>query len=349
MKRLFLILFSILSSVVVTAGVTIPQNINGVILGKSTHKDVDRILTANGMQFDAEESDTTNFVYRGDCRHENMDFGGVVTRYYMDTLIMLSFVGRCDSSCADYGKPFIQQIQTKYGELQSADSSLYYSLLTSSADSLGLKRWGRTDGNALVVTLSNDSMCSCMYFAEGRMREIMVNALFNLYMEFDPNYAEENKVLGVAGVKFGDGRETVRKTIISKADKILESDEHSLKYYKVKIGGMTYDYVTFYFSGANGLVSVNIQSSFYSWREEEAKMAYESVMNQYSRKYTNFKVIKDDPEEKVSTCGAFIDGYDYAPIIISLQKLLSRGGDIMYYVQIDYYHARRKSIYDDEI
>ena len=349
MKRLFFILFSILISVVVSAGVTIPQNINGVRLGKSTHKDVDRILTANGMQFDAEESDTTNFVYRGECRHENMDFGGVVTRYYMDTLIMLSFVGRCDSSCVDYGKPFIHQIHTKYGELQSADSSIYYSKITSGVDPLGLKKWGRTDGNTLVVTLSNDSVCSCMYFAEGRMMEIMANALFRLYMEFDPNYADENKVYGVAGVKFGDSRETVRKTISSKANQLLESDAHSLNYYKVKIGGMTYDYATFYFSGEKGLVSVNMQSSFYSWREEEALLAFENVKSQYSRKYTNFKVVKDERDEKVCTCGAFIEGYDYIPIIITFQKSLSRGGDIMYYVQVDYYHARRNGMYDDEI
>lgn len=349
MKRLLIVLGAVMASAMMMAGVTIPQNINGVRLGRSSHKDVDKILAANGLQFDAEQSDTTNFVYAGECRHEDMDFGGIVTRYYMDTLIMLSFVGRCDSSCIDYGKPFIQRIHSKYDGLEKADSSIYYSLITAGVDSLRLSKWGRTDGNTLVVTLTNDSVCSCMYFAEGRMKEIMANALFNLFMDFDPNYAEENKVLGVAGVKFGDSRETVRKIISSKANQLLESDAHSLNYYKVKIGGATYDYATFYFSGAKGLVSVNMQSSFYSWRKEEALIAFENVKSQYSRKYTNFKVVKDEKDEKVCTCGAFIEGYDYIPIIITFQKSLSRGGDIMYYVQVDYYHARRSGMYDDEI
>lgn len=349
MKRSFLVLFTVLASVAMFANVSIPQNFNGIKLGISSKSEVDKILTSSGLVFSAEDSDTTNIVYRGDSRHEEMDFGSVILRFHMDTVIFVGYVARCDSACDGFGKPFIQRIHSKYDALARPDSSLYYSLITSDADSLGLEKWGREDNNSLVITMHNDSVCMCAYFAQRRFREMMTNALFNLFMSFDPNYAEENKVLGVAGVKFGDSRETVRKTIMTKADKILESDSHSLNYYKVKIGGVTYDFATFYFSGTSGLVSVNMQSSFYSWREEEAKMAYESVKAQYSRKYTNFKVVKDDPEEKACTCGAFIDGYDYAPIIITFQKSLSRGGDIMYYVQVDYYHARRNGMYDDEI
>ena len=168
-------------------------------------------------------------------------------------------------------------------------------------------------------------------------------------MQYDPNYAEENKVYGVAGVKFGDSRETVRKVISSKANQLLESDSHSLNFYKVKIGGTTYDYATFYFTQGKGLVSVNLQSCFYSWREEEAKMTYENVVSQYKRKYTNFEVVKDKSDEKAAICGAYIDGYEYKPIIITLTRSLSRGGDIMYYVQIDYYFDRKAGMYDDEI
>ena len=45
----------------------------------------------------------------------------------------------------------------------------------------------------------------------------------------------------------------------------------------------------------------------------------------------------------------YIDGYDYLPILISFQKSLSKGGDIMYYVQVDYYTHRKDNLYDDEI
>lgn len=349
MKRLFFILAAVMMAVSVMANVTIPQNFNGVRLGMSSSKEVDKILTANGLLFDAENSDSTNYVYLGDCRHEDMDFKGLAVRFYMDTLIMISYVGKCDSACLDYGKPFLERIHSKYDSLEKADSSVYYASITSGYDSLGYNRWGRTDGNVIVFTLSADSICSCFYYAEGRMNEIMRNALFNLFIRLDPDFAEENKVTGVAGVKFGDSKNDVRGVIFNKAQKLLESDSHSLNYYKVTIGGMTYDYATFYFAADKGLVSVNLQSSFYSWCKEEAKMAYENVIAQYKRKYSNFKVIQDEPDEKASTCGAFIDGYDYKPIIITFKKALSRGGDIMYYVQVDYYHARKAGMYDDEI
>lgn len=350
MKRFYAICGAILLAVCTFADPFIPTNINGVRLGISSHKEVDKVFTEYGLEFSAETSDTTNFIYVGDCRHEDMDFGMIVTRYLMDTLVFLGFYGHCDSACTDYAQPFIQRIHATYDNLQYPDSSMFYFMMTAEADTLGLNKWGRTDGQSLVITMHNDSTCVCVYFAESRLKEITVNTLLHkLFTEDNPNYAEENKVYGVAGVKFGDSRETVRNVISAKADKLLESDSHALNYYKVKIGGITYDYATFYFSQGKGLISANLQSSFYSWRDEEAKMFYENVVSQYSRKYSNFKVITDEPDEKVAACGAFIDGYDYMPILITLSKSLSRGGDIMYYVQVDYYHARKAGMYDDEI
>lgn len=349
MKRLFLIFAVAVVTIGAVAETSIPQNIFGIRLGKSTQKEVEQILTAKGLEFSKENSDSTNFVYVGDCMHEDMEFNYLVTRYIDGTLTFVGFYGKCDSACTDYGKSFIQKIHSKYDRLQIADSSLYYSILTAEADSMGLAKWGRKDDNSLVVTMDNDSTCICIYFAESHIRSYFANALFEIMKASDPDFAEENKVTGVAGVKFGDSRENVRKVVSAKAQQLLESDAHSLNYYKVKIGGVTYDYATFYFTAGKGLVSVNLQSSFYSWREEEAKMAYESVVSQFSRKYTNFKVLKDEPDEKASSCGAFIDGYDYKPILITFQKALSRGGEIMYYIQVDYYHARKAGMYDDEI
>ena len=78
-------------------------------------------------------------------------------------------------------------------------------------------------------------------------------------------------------------------------------------------------------------------------------MRFESIKGQYERKYTNLTQFADDEDLKGYQCGAFIDGYDYPPILISFQKSLSKGGDIMYYVQVDYYHLRTDTLYDDEI
>ncbi|MCI7576043.1 MAG: hypothetical protein ACI3Z5_07445 [Paludibacteraceae bacterium] len=350
MKRFYALCGAILFTVCTFADSSIPTNINGVRLGVSSRKEVDKAFSEYGLKFSTETSDTTNFVYIGDCRHEEMDFDAIVTRYCMDTLVFLGFYGKCDSACTDYAKPFIQRMHAKYDNLQYPDSSMFYLMMTADADTLGFNKWGRTDEKSLVITMHNDTACVCIYFAESRLTEITTNTLLHILLtESNPNYAEENKVYGVAGVKFGDSRETVRNVISAKADKLLESDSHALNYYKVKIGGITYDYVTFYFTQGKGLISVNLQSSFYSWRNEEAKMFYENVISQYSRKYSNFKVITDEQNEKFAACGAFIDGYDYMPILITLTKSLSRGGDIMYYVQVDYYTDRKEGMYDDEI
>jgi hypothetical protein len=349
MKRLFFILTAVVMAASTMAESIIPQDFYGVRLGKSTQKEVDRILTAEGLTFSPEASDSTNFVYVGDCKHENMEFDYLVTRYINDALIFFGFYGNCDSACVDYGKSFVQKIHSKYDKLQIADSSLYYLTLTSDADSMGLAKWGRKDDNSMIVTMNNDTACICIYFAENYLRSYMVNTILELLKKDDPDYAEENKVTGVAGVRFGDSREYVRKVMSSKAEKLLDSDSHSLHYYKAKIGGLTYDYAVFYFVDGRGLVSVNLQSAFYSWREEEAKRAYENVVSQFKRKYTNFKEILNESDEKASTCGAYTDEYDYKPILITFQKALSKGGDMMFYVQVDYFQGKRVSLYDDEI
>ena len=136
----------------------------------------------------------------------------------------------------------------------------------------------------------------------------------------DPNFSEENKVYGVAGVKFGDDREIVRKVIAAKSERLLDSDEHMLLYNRTNIGGCTYEGATFYFLQGK-LVSATFQQPFYSWRKEEARMCYEGIKSQYANKYSNLKVLKDEYEEKVCACGAFIEGYDYPPYFYRIQKI----------------------------
>lgn len=99
---------------VISAKVSIPQNFNGIQLGISTRYEVDRILTSNKLVFSAEDSDTTNIVYQGNFRHEDMDFESVILRFQMDTVIYIGFVAKCDSACSGFAEPFIQHIHNKY-------------------------------------------------------------------------------------------------------------------------------------------------------------------------------------------------------------------------------------------
>ena len=333
------------------AEITIPTEFDGIVLGKSSSNEVSEILMSKGVQFSLEESDSIDAniyqaTYEGKYVHEEMCFDRVIARYMCDTLTLITFVGACDSACMDYGKPFIEKVHSKYNNLDNADSTLLVMMAT--IDSEGFTKWSRKDDEAIVLTMHNDSSCICAYIAEKRVLEISINAAWKTYMQTLPDFAEENKVYGVAGVKFGDSRVNVKSVISAKSDRIVNEYTHSITFRDTRIVGVTYDFAIFYFA-SNQLISVNLQSAFYSWRKEEALMQFENIKSQYARKYSNLQLLKDEDDLKGYNCGAYIDGYDYPPILISFQKSLSQGGDIMYYVEVDYYHHRKSTLYDDEI
>lgn len=351
MKRIHFLVTVLLVATTMVANITIQTEFDGIVLGQSSREEVRNILTSKGLEYSSEESTIDDFgysdVYEGVYSHEEMNFDMVVTRFVGDTLVTLSFNGFCDSVCNEYAKFFIDKIHSKYNHLTIADSSLL--VISAMIDLEGFRSWSRRDGESVILTLQNDTSCTCVYFAENKLLAISLNKALELLMMSSPDYADENKVYGVAGVKFGDYRENVKRVILSKSEKISEEDSHSVTFNNAKIGGTTYDFATFYFAANKGLLSVNLQRYFNSWRKEEALMAFEGVQSQYGRKYSNLQMLKDKEDLKVYSCGSYIDGYDYLPIIISFQKALSVGGDIMYYVQVDYYLHRRDGLYDDEI
>lgn len=350
MKKVFFLLFALVTVSSMVAEVTIQTEFDGIVLGKSSRSEVGKFLTSKGLILSVEQSEVDEYgcndVYEGVYLHEEMNFDCVFTRFVDDTIISICFKGFCDSACIEYGKPFIEKTHSKYENLESADSSML--VLSATSDAEGFVTWSRRDAESVILTMQNDSACFCAYFAESKMFQISLNQAFEKLKQSLPDYAEENKVYGVAGVKFGDSKAYVKSVMYSKSDRLIEEDAHSMLFTDVKIGGVTYDYARFYFS-SNQLISVNLQSVFYSWRKEEALMKFESIKNQYGRKYSNLTELKDEEDLRGYNCGAYIDGYDYLPIIISFQKALSKGGDIMYYVQVDYYIHRKDNLYDDEI
>lgn len=334
----------------IEAAITIATEFDGIILGKSSRAEVQDILTSKGMALSPEQSESDDYgssnVYEGEYVYENMTFDCVFTRFVEDTIVSIVFKGYCDTACTEYGKSFVERIHVRYNDLACADSSLL--VLSATNDAEGFKIWSRKDDESIVLTMQSDSACFCAYFAESKIFEMSVKQAFNKIKYLLPDYAEENKVYGVAGVKFGDSKQSVKSVMLSKSDRIVDEDAHSITFAETTIGGVTYDFAVFYFA-SNQLVSVNLQDAFYSWRKEEALMRFESVKSQYERKYGNLKELKDEEDLKGYNCGAYIDGYDYLPILISFQKSLSKGGDIMYYVQVDYYIHRKDNLYDDEI
>lgn len=350
MKKVFFLLFALVTVSSMVAEVTIQTDFDGIVLGKSSRSEVGKFLTSKGLILSVEQSEVDEYgssdVYEGVYLHEEMNFDCVVTRFVEDTIVSVCFKGFCDSACVEYGKPFIEKMHSKYNTLESADSSMVVLSATSAAE--GFVTWSRRDKESVILTMQNDSSCFCAYFAESKMFEIGIRQALDKIKYMLPDYAEENKVYGVGGVKFGDSKASVKSVILPKSDRVVNEDAHSITFGETTIGGVTYDFAIFYFS-SNQLVAVNLQSAFYSWRKEEALMKFESIKSQYERKYTNLTLLKDEEELKGYNCGAYIDGYDYLPILISFQKSLSKGGDIMYYVQVDYYNHRIDNLYDDEI
>ena len=346
-KRFIFIFAATMLVVNVMAENAIQNTFWGLKLGRSTQNEFQKVLYANDIEY---QTDTAGvYVFQCNWEIEGVPVKHVVSHFLDDTLMMMIFVNACENKCDSLEKIIDKNVEKRYGLLQCGDSSAFIKMFSQGLVSFDAEQWSRIDDETSFMYAKSDSGYFLVYLAEKFIWNKIAQSYIQSAKATDPDYAEENKVTGVAGVKFGDGREYVRKVIYDKAQKLLDSDSHSLKYYKVKVGGLTYDFATFYFAPGKGLVSVNLQSSFFSWRKEEAIMAYENVVSQYKHKYTNFKVIKDEPEQKASACGAYIEGYNSLPILITFHKGLSRGGDIMYYVQVDYYHSRTDGMYDDEI
>lgn len=355
MKRYYLLAVMMFSALSVFAETTISRTFLGCTLGKSTSKEVISTLTSMGLELESDTilgAEILAYSFEGvSYNHEGMDFHSFSTLFVNDTLFAVCMQDSCSENCSDFSALIQTNLETKYGHLQTADGTSLLNLVDS-IKSTDAEIWFRQDRSTMVGTFSSDSSFACWYVDKDAYYRLLLAILKTLGDETSrllSNWAEENKVYGVAGVKFGDDRETVRRAIALKSEKLSDSDSHSLCFYKTRIGGTTYDFATFYFVQGKGLISVHLQKPFSVWKQEEAIMSYENIVAQYRRKYSNFKVITDKEEDKLCTCGAYVDGYDYHPIFISFHKSLSQGGDLMYYVIVSYYEGRRANLYDDEI
>ena len=362
MKRFYLFAMAMVSALSMLAETSVQNTFFGCTLGKSTSEEVQAAMISQGLNLlyrldSTIVGENSSFgiqfsicEYEGNYNYEEQEFHSINVSFWNDTLFAITMRENCNENCFKYAERVQANLDKRYGHLEVADSTLLFKQMIDIPAFYGNKIWSRHDEHTMVVTFLSDSTFGCLYANGDAYYKLIILGMRQLEEEFNnlPNYCEKNKVYGVAGVKYGDDRETVRRTIELKSDRLLDSDSHTLRYYKTTIGGITYDYATFYFAKGK-LVSVDLQKPFFSWRKEEALMAFENIKSQYERKYSNLKMTTDKDEEKYCLCGAYIDGYDYPPIFISFQKSLSKGGDIMYYVGVSYYVARTEHLYDDEI
>ncbi len=345
MKRLFFILAAALMTVGVMAKATIQNTFMGLTLGKASQKEVQDVLSSQGFEL---QTDTGGlFMYHGKWQAEGVPVTNLVVRFVDDTLVMLVLGNACEETCDSLKQIIDKNVEKKYGLLQSGDSSLFIKMFALGSVPLGMEQWSRMDDESSFIYGKSDSSYVFIYLAENFIWNRLYKSYKDIVKEVSPDYAEENMVKGVAGVKFGDSYDAVRRVLVSKGAEVAESDEHHIMFVYIKVGGIEYSYAEFYFKQGQGLISATLTKSFRSWQEEEAKMFYEVIAAQYENKYSNFKQNK---EGTYAFCGAYTDTYkDMPPIVISREKSLSRGGDIMYYVTVTYYLKNREGMYDDEI
>lgn len=370
MKRFYLLAIAMISALSMLAETSVQNTFFGCTLGKSTSEEVQAAMISQG--FKLRDSKSSNILgvqeldcnYTGKYNHEGREFPIFHTLFWNDTLAQVSFRDTCDGDCSKFVDAVqITQanLEQKYGYVGLVDDRsglLAYNIDEHFFDTK--IRWARQDKHTIVESVLYNHAFDYTYICVYRDAEIyrrerqLWNKVFNIdsFMSLfgydGADYSEENKVYGVAGVKFGDDKETVRKIIALKSERFLSTDAHTLRYYKTQIGGIAYDYASFYFIQEK-LVAVDLQKPFYSWQNEEALMNFETVKYLYERKYSNFKMIKDEYEEKSATCGVHMNGDNYPPITIIYSKSISRGGQLMYYIIVSYYGMKIVDIYNKDI
>lgn len=359
MKRTyFLFVVTLFSMQFLFAGTAIQNSFFGCTLGESTIKEVQFAMTSQGFKLSQKTIDTLSIntyicSYSGVFENEGGIFNTMITAFVDDTLRMVVLNGEDNNHTLS--DKVQANLESKYGNNESADDDLMsFQPHTRTALSSDTKMWARYEGSTIVSSLSCAGYFDCWYVDMNVRYGVFALAIGDLVhkypREFFVDYCEKNKVYGVAGVKFGDSREFVNKTIRSRSDCLTGADAHSLSYYKTQMGGNIYNHSSFYFGQDGGLVTAAFTKIFALWEKETATMAYENIISQYKRKYSNFKVVRDDEEDKLCSCGSYIAGYDFPPILISLTKSLSENGKTMvYYVHISYYGSRLSNLYDDEI
>ena len=167
---------------------------------------------------------------------------------------------------------------------------------------------------------------------------------------------EPNKVDGVAGVRFGESKQSVLEKFRGKGT-LLTNETNTVTYRNATVGGILYDFVIFYFKYDNAkrtytLASANLQKSFNTWRQEEGLQMYEQVCGLYRRKYTNERTVDNGREDKLSAYGMCSNDYlegKVPPIVVSFSKSLSKGGEFYYYVTVNYFQGNLSDMYNDEI
>ncbi|MCQ2342943.1 MAG: hypothetical protein MJZ75_05585 [Paludibacteraceae bacterium] len=352
MKKVF-VLMSLVVSLAVSAKVTIQATVNGCTLGKSSKSEVLKKMSKMHANIIA-QNDTVIFFSSEKFFAEDINFRYCNVGFTEDTVSSIFLFDNIDKVTISQ----IEDVKAKYDSLKvlrgnDVLDSYRHVLGDFKVDSNRVRAYG--DGINTIIILEGDSSRGLIYEAVNYVLQVhgrKLSKMFeDLYSSLFPDYDNANAVKSVAGCVFGDSRQNVTNKFHLKTNKYIKSDAHSVLYSGITIGGNYFKRGTLYFIN-DKFVSCKFESEFYTWKYEEAKATYDALCSQYDRKYTNAHHFDQSEDDLCSAYGMFQDDYEEGqmyPIIISLRKNVSQGGDTYYYVSVSYFEGRLKTMYNDEI
>lgn len=354
MKKLVALLLAVWS--ISIWAVEIPYSFCGITLGET------RMGTALWSDFKGKGQlitcDSISFVRTGDYFIEGFRMNTMYVEGINDTVFAITFFGDC-MNCDDEKSidQFIAKVTEKYTDLLNNDSvymvsenyrvdfnDLLWNTILSKHDAKHNIYIGR-DSTRLEFRIENARLSGIRGARDVDAMNKSINKLYN------PHYDEVNRVKSVAGCEFGDSRKNVMDKFRPRAVDLISEDAQSATYSDIRIGGQYFKLGNLYFINGK-FVSCKFQTNFNTWRKDEAIATYKSLCSTYDNKYTNAVHANDDNENMRSYYGMVQSDYKDAkipPIIITMEKGVSRGGDMYYFVTVSYFELRLLHLYDDEI
>lgn len=292
-------------------------------------------------------------AYNGDFLVDSLHFHTFVAEFYNDTVYRITFFeSSLNSDNEQLYANFLRREKVKYKNFTALDTSSFMNTIPEDEKYLV---W-RTDGISEVTILNRGYGVSFEIHNKRLSTLAFHKSMENLGLLNTPDTDPKNKVTGVAGLQFGETRSDIVSKVKNKWER-LAVDDKSLTYGNVHIGGQLFDVVNLYFiydqeKQTQILYSVLMQKIFHTWEYDEALQQYETICSMYRNKYSNERTIDSGKDNKQSAYGMV--SLDYAdgklpPIVVSLTKSLSQGGEFRYYVLVSYYGIKTDNLYDDEI
>lgn len=232
-------------------------------------------------------------------------------------------------------------------------SFLIYQMQAHADSAVNFDIWSRVDDKTVFFLVKGERGFNMMSMDYEAMIASLTSSIGNALDATGPDYDEANAVKSVAGISFGGTKADVRAQLMRKYGTPFSDNEHEIQYSHISMGGNDYDFATFYFmynpeNKRNEFAAAVFQKSYTSYQEKEASYFFDGVATQYASKYTNENRKKEDHGDKFYTYGK-VDKDGYFPIALSLEKSLSKGGDMRMYVIVSYFQYKLASLYNDEI